>query len=142
MWTQPFSAKSAAVARIFGSWFVKCAWMADARGKPARFKEQRPSIANASGACSGAAMVNELDVVRDVCGKLEQAAIDYMLTGSMAMNYYAQPRMTRDIDMIVAMGAPDVNRIINLFQSDYYVSREALVSAIGQRSMFNIIPNE
>src|SRR5436305_10808569 len=65
-----------------------------------------------------------------------------MLTGSMAMNYYAQPRMTPDIDLIVAMGAPDVNRIINLFQSDYYVSREALVSAIAQRSMFNIIHNE
>jgi hypothetical protein len=24
-----------------------------------------------------------------------------MLTGSMAMNYYAVPRMTRDIDMVI-----------------------------------------
>jgi len=87
-------------------------------------------------------MVNELDVVRDVCGKLEQTGIDYMLTGSMAMNYYAQPRMTRDIDMIVAIGPADAERMLNLFQSEYYVSQEALVSAIAQRSMFNIIHNE
>jgi hypothetical protein len=29
-----------------------------------------------------------------------------MLTGSMAMNYYAQPRMTRDIDVVVALHPP------------------------------------
>ena len=65
-----------------------------------------------------------------------------MLTGSMAMNYYAQPRMTRDIDIIVAVGPADADRMLSLFQSEYYVSRGAVVSAIGQRSMFNIIHNE
>lgn len=41
-------------------------------------------------------MKNELDIVRDVTTRLEEAGFAYMLTGSMAMNYYAQPRMTRD----------------------------------------------
>ena len=27
--------------------------------------------------------------------------IGYMLTGSMAMNYYSQPRMTYDIDLVI-----------------------------------------
>ena len=40
-------------------------------------------------------MQTELDILRDVSARLEQAGIAYMLTGSMAMNYYAQPRMTR-----------------------------------------------
>ncbi len=31
-------------------------------------------------------MQNELDIVRDVSTRLEQAGIAYMLTGSMAMN--------------------------------------------------------
>ena len=48
-------------------------------------------------------MQNELDIVRDVSVKLDSASIGYMLTGSMAMNYYAQPRMTRDIDVVVAL---------------------------------------
>jgi len=37
----------------------------------------------------------ELDVLRDVSGRLTSGGVAFMLTGSMAMNYYAQPRMTR-----------------------------------------------
>ena len=44
-------------------------------------------------------MQNEIDIIRDVAARLEGVGIPYMLTGSMAMNYYAQPRMTRDIDL-------------------------------------------
>lgn len=42
----------------------------------------------------------ELDVLRDVSERLTSSGIAFMLTGSMAMNYYAQPRMTRDIGKI------------------------------------------
>jgi hypothetical protein len=45
----------------------------------------------------------ELDVLRDVSRRLESAGISFMLTGSVAMNYYAQPRMTRDIDLVVSL---------------------------------------
>jgi hypothetical protein len=62
-----------------------------------------------------------------------------MLTGSMAMNYYAQPRMTRDIDLVVALGAGDVDRVVRLFSPDYYVSREAVDSSIAQQSLFNLV---
>jgi len=48
-------------------------------------------------------MLSELEILRDVCVRLEKAQIEYMLTGSMAMNYYAQPRMTRDIDIVVEL---------------------------------------
>lgn len=40
----------------------------------------------------------ELDIAADVTERLSHAGIQYMLTGSMAMNAYAQPRMTRDVD--------------------------------------------
>jgi hypothetical protein len=39
--------------------------------------------------------MNEIDVVCDVSRRFEQASIPYMLTGSMAMNYYAQPHDSR-----------------------------------------------
>lgn len=65
-----------------------------------------------------------------------------MLTGSMAMNYYAQPRMTRDIDYVVALRPQDTERIVKLFSPDYYVSREAVESSITHQSMFNLINNE
>lgn len=45
--------------------------------------------------------MNELDVLKDVSIKMNQAKIDFMLSGSLAMGYYAQPRMTRDVDIVV-----------------------------------------
>ena len=43
----------------------------------------------------------ELDILRDVSERLDSAGIAFMVTGSVAMNYYAQPRMTRDIDVVM-----------------------------------------
>jgi hypothetical protein len=87
-------------------------------------------------------MQNELDIVRDVSTRLDAANIGYMLTGSMAMNYYAQPRMTRDIDVVVDLQSADVSRIVEMFSGDYYVSREAVDSSIKCQSLFNLIHNE
>jgi hypothetical protein len=87
-------------------------------------------------------MQNELDIVRDVSQRLDAAGISYMLTGSMAMNYYAQPRMTRDIDVVVALRPDDAGRVVELFSPDYYVSREAVDSSIAHHSLFNLIHNE
>lgn len=87
-------------------------------------------------------MQNELDIVRDVAARLERGGIDYMLTGSMAMNYYAQPRMTRDIDIVVALAPKDAETVVRLFAPDYYVSREAVRSSIAHESLFNLIHQE
>jgi hypothetical protein len=87
-------------------------------------------------------MQNELDIVRDVSQRLDRAGLAYMLTGSMAMNYYAQPRMTRDIDLVVALSHHDVETIVDLFQPDYHVSREAVMDSITHESLFNLIHEE
>ena len=65
-----------------------------------------------------------------------------MLTGSMAMNYYAQPRMTRDIDLVVELASEQIDLLISLFETEYYVDRQAVARAIAERSMFNLIHNE
>lgn len=83
--------------------------------------------------------MNEIDVVRDISQKFEQGGIPFMLTGSMAMNFYGQPRMTRDIDVVIEIGAEDVERILRLFGTDYYVSLENVRESIACESMFNII---
>ena len=87
-------------------------------------------------------MATEIDIVRDVSNKLEQARIGYMLTGSMAMNYYAQPRMTRDIDVVIAISPDDVGRVAALFRPDYYVSEENIRESIAHESIFNLIHQE
>lgn len=81
----------------------------------------------------------ELDILRDVSRRLELAGIAFMLTGSVAMNYYAQPRMTRDIDLVVALSGVDTETVVRLFEPDYYVDRQAVARAIARRSVFNLI---
>ena len=87
-------------------------------------------------------MQTELDILRDVSQRLSSAGIDFMVTGSVAMNFYAQPRMTRDIDLVVALKEADARTIVGLFEPDYYVSREAVTRAILSRSIFNLIHHE
>jgi hypothetical protein len=87
-------------------------------------------------------MKNEIDVMRDIAGKFAEVNIGYMLTGSAAMNYYAQPRMTRDIDVVVALDAKDIETITSLLDSDYYVAREAVTHAIANESVFNLFHHE
>ena len=87
-------------------------------------------------------MKTELDILRDVSQRLEGGGIQFMLTGSMAMNFYAQPRMTRDLDLVVELASEQTDLLVRLFESEYYVDRRAVATAIAQRSMFNLIHNE
>jgi hypothetical protein len=84
----------------------------------------------------------ELAVLSDVVSRLESAGIDYMLTGSVAMNYYAEPRMTRDIDIVVALAKSDTDKVIEVFQDDYYLSPDAVLDAVQSRKMFNLVHYE
>lgn len=64
-----------------------------------------------------------------------------MVTGSMAANYYATPRMTRDIDVVIELRESDVERVVTLFRDQYYVDRDMVEQAVRSRSMFNMIHN-
>jgi hypothetical protein len=87
-------------------------------------------------------MQNELDVIRDITTRFSGAGLEYMLTGSVAMNYYVLPRMTRDIDVVVALEPKDADRIVALFENDYYIDRNAVARAIANETLFNAIHNE
>jgi len=86
--------------------------------------------------------MDELALIQDVVQRLDRVGLAYMLTGSLAMSFYAQPRMTRDIDLVVEMGSGDAARIHALFEDDYYVSLDAIREAVTHASMFNVIHNE
>ncbi len=84
-------------------------------------------------------MTEELQLLRDIVGRLDAAGIAYMLTGSVALNCYAQPRMTRDIDLVVAFHLKDVARIEVVLGQDYYVSSHAAREAVINQGSFNAI---
>jgi len=81
----------------------------------------------------------ELDVLQDVVTRLEHSGIAYMLTGSLALSYYAQPRMTRDIDVVIELSGRDAASVTGLFQPDFYVSEADVERAIAEQGMFNVL---
>ncbi len=84
-------------------------------------------------------MNEELAVLRDVAERFNKSGIAYMLTGSMALNLYAEPRMTRDMDIVLELNAETAQTLIDLFEPDYYVSQEEIEFALRTNSMFNLI---
>ncbi|MDH4323885.1 MAG: hypothetical protein OEZ09_05475 [Betaproteobacteria bacterium] len=84
-------------------------------------------------------MSAELEVLQDAVARLEGAGIAYMLTGSVALSYYAEPRMTRDVDLVVELADRDPKSITALFRPDYYVSEADVGRAITSRTMFNVL---
>jgi len=84
-------------------------------------------------------MLSQVDVLAEVSRRLEAIGVPYMLTGALAQNYYAMERMTADVDIVVDLGIDDVPRLVEEFQKDYYVSPESVLSAVKNRSQFNLI---
>lgn len=84
-------------------------------------------------------MSAELEVLRDALVRLEREGIASMLTGSIALSYYAEPRMTRDIDLVVEFSGGDSKRIAALFEPEYYVSQDDVERALRERGMFNVL---
>ena len=87
-------------------------------------------------------MSDELDVLKSVVQRLEEKGMRYMITGSMAMNFYAVPRMTRDIDIVVELDRKKVDLLYEAFKNDFYVDRDTITKAVQCDGMFNIIHNE
>lgn len=87
-------------------------------------------------------MLSELDLLLDVARRLEEAGLGYMLTGSMALNHYAQPRMTRDIDFVIALLIQDLETLPRIFGDEFYFSPEAAREAVLNQSCFNVIHHE
>lgn len=87
-------------------------------------------------------MTEELEVLKLVADHLDGANFHYMITGSIAANYYSVPRMTRDIDIVMKLKDRDVDRFVRLFQNDFYVDKEMIRKEVVQQGMFNLIHNQ
>jgi hypothetical protein len=84
-------------------------------------------------------MNNELDILRMVSERLARLGIPFMLTGSYAMAYYATPRMTRDLDLVVELRAADVEGLVAAFAADFYVDADAALAAVRNERLFNMM---
>lgn len=84
-------------------------------------------------------MLDEFSVLTIVTSRLEAAGIAYMVTGSVAVSLYAEPRMTRDVDLVVELQPEDSARLVSMFGAEFSCDADRIRDAIARRSMFNLI---
>ena len=84
-------------------------------------------------------MSEELEVLKTVTQRLDEARIPYVISGSIAANYYTVPRMTRDLDVVVEMQESDVKNFVRLFHEDFFVDEDMVKAEVKRRGIFNLI---
>jgi hypothetical protein len=62
-----------------------------------------------------------------------------MISGSIALNAYAVPRLTRDIDIVIGLGDHQISDIIDVFHNDFYLDPDTVESEVKRKGMFNVI---
>lgn len=78
--------------------------------------------------------------LRRVASLVEEARIPHMLTGSLAAAYYARPRATRDVDLVIAVSLDEVDGLVRRLEAEgFYVSGEAAREAVRIRGQFNAV---
>ena len=81
-----------------------------------------------------------IDFLRRVVEIIDDAGVSYMLTGSLAAAYYAVPRATQDLDVVVEAEEAGIDRIVQgLSDAGFYVDREAAQEARRTHGQFNAI---
>lgn len=84
-------------------------------------------------------MNDELAILHLVAERLESAGIAYMVTGSMALSVYAEPRMTRDVDLVIELAPSQADVFGELFRADFLLDQDRVQESIRRGGMFNMI---
>ncbi len=83
-----------------------------------------------------------VQLLEKITQSLEKADILYMVSGSIALNAYAVPRMTRDIDIVVELQKNDIDRFCKIFETGFYIDPITVQEEVKRRGMFNVIDFE
>jgi len=85
----------------------------------------------------------EVNLVDLFCVPLANAGIDYMITGGVASIIYGQPRLTRDIDLVISLRAEQAGVLNQVFGPEefYCPPLEVMRIEIGREASghFNLI---
>lgn len=84
--------------------------------------------------------MTQAELLRYLVDVLESLGLDYMIGGSQASMYYGEPRLTRDVDVIVRLRLDDLPAFAARFPADdFSLDEQSAREAIGAAGQFNII---
>jgi hypothetical protein len=83
--------------------------------------------------------MTEQQLLLDCLQRLNTCAIPYLLTGSMASNYWGVPRTTHDLDFVVQLQPEIVSPLVQAFAGDFFIQEDSVRSALQPPYQFNAL---
>lgn len=87
-------------------------------------------------------MTSQKEFLEKLIEALNDSNIPYMLSGSICSSFHGQPRATNDADIVIDPTQEQLVCFVKSLGKNYYVSQQAALNALKDRTMFNIIDIE
>ncbi len=86
-------------------------------------------------------MIAVAEGLKETLQCLEKSLIEYMVVGSIATAVYGEPRLTRDLDVVIRVHEHAVKTFMaNFPTSEFYVPPEAIIiQEFSRRGQFNLL---
>jgi hypothetical protein len=88
--------------------------------------------------------VTQKEVFELVIRRFEELGIQYMICGSVGAMLYGKPRLTNDLDVVVAFAPSKIRRFHELFSANgfYCPPAEVILEELRRRGQFNLVHEE
>ena len=83
--------------------------------------------------------MTERELLLDCLRRLNHANLSYLLTGSMASNFWGIPRTTHDLDFVVQLPPSSVSKMVEAFSGEFFLDEAAVHAASRPPNQFNAI---
>jgi len=75
------------------------------------------------------------EILKLVCGFLNEEKVEYVVVGGLAVLFYGVPRTTMDIDIIITMDMDETRRFVEfLNENDFFADEEDIKTAFEEKS--------
>lgn len=83
--------------------------------------------------------MTERELLIDCLRRLNRTGLTYLLTGSMASNFWGIPRTTHDLDFVIQLPPSAVPKLVEAFSGDFFLDEAAVRAAYQPPHQFNAI---
>jgi hypothetical protein len=83
--------------------------------------------------------MSERELLVDCLRRLNRENLNYLLTGSMASNFWGVPRTTHDLDFVIQLPPSSVPKMVEAFSGDFVLDEAAVRAAYHPPHQFNAI---
>lgn len=83
--------------------------------------------------------LSESDILTDFAIRMRTAGIEYMVTGSVAGQFYGLDRSTMDTDVVIDLGPGRAIILVAALRDGWVVDAAMVGEGLARRTMFNVI---